>query len=126
MARRNTNGEGSKPAKWQGRWRASITVGYDTSGKQRQRYVYGSTHGECLQKWRELKRQFNSGELTGDAGLTFEAWFARWLKVKAKEVKPRTLEEYEYTSRHFMPRLKRKKLMSIKPLEIQQLQVDIS
>ena len=44
---RNADGLGTRPHKWRGRWRAALTVGYDTLGKPDRRGVYGLTQAEC-------------------------------------------------------------------------------
>ena len=53
MARkRRGRGEGSIFQRADGRWTATITVGYDGNGKRKRRTVYGKTkHGISLSFW---------------------------------------------------------------------------
>ena len=118
--------DGLAPHKWKDRWRAGITVGMNAKGKQKRKYCYGKTKEECVKKWSELKRQSNDGTLIMEESMMLSQWFEHWLKVKAKEISARTIEEYGYTLRHILPRIGRYKLDKLKPLHVQHMQLDIS
>lgn len=120
------NADGQAPHKWRGRWRAAITVGSNSKGKQKRKYCYGKTKEECLREWNKLKRQFDDGTLITEESMTLNQWFEHWLKVKEREISARTIEEYGYTLRHILPRIGRYKLDKLKPLHIQHMQLDIA
>lgn len=122
---RNVSGEGLKPHKWQGRWRSGLTVGWDANGKQKIKYFYGKTQRECQTKLNEAKVQRAAGTLQTERALTVNEWFKHWLEVKGREVSARTAEEYEYTSRHILPRIGKVKLDKLTPMQVQRLQLDV-
>jgi hypothetical protein len=64
--KRNTKrgkGEGSVFELQNGTWRGKVTVGYTEDGKQRFRWVSGTTQAEALAKVAEIKQQLLTGTL---------------------------------------------------------------
>ena len=118
--------DGLAPHKWRGRWRAAITIGYDETGKQRQKYCYAKTKGECTELWNKLKHDFNGGILVTEASMTLNDWLTHWLGVKSKEVSARTIEVYEYSIKHIRPYLGRTKIEKITPINVQKMQLLIA
>jgi integrase len=122
---KNVSGEGLKPHKWQGRWRGGLTIGFDTAGKQKIKYYYGKTQTECQFKINEAKKQRDEGTLRTERSMSVKEWVDHWLEVKKTEVTERTLEEYEYNSRHLMPRIGKVKIDKLTALQVQKAQLDI-
>lgn len=119
------NNDGLAPRKWRDRWRAAATVGYDQRGKQIQKYVYGKTERECLDKLNDLKRQIGEG-MSPVKDMTLSQWIDEWLKAKKAELEPKTVREYRYTWRHAQPYVGRHKLGSLTPLHVQRMQLAVS
>ena len=117
---RNADGQGRKPHKWRGRWRAYLTVGYKPNGSPDRRYVYGATEGECLDKLDELRRQHRLGAL-GDASVTVADYLTDWLDQKRLEVKRRTVDEYERELAHALPHIGHVKLSQLTALHVQRM-----
>ncbi|HRP46607.1 MAG TPA: site-specific integrase [Trueperaceae bacterium] len=119
MARKRANGEGTITRRKDGRWQGAITIGRDEEGKQLRKTVYGRTQAEVRKKLDDLKKTIGATDLTSEA-VTLEAYLARWLEEKARQVKPRTIESYKYTiERYINPKLGRVKLTKLTPLNIQ-------
>ncbi len=85
------NAEGQAPHKWRGKWRASITIGYNAAGKQERKYCYGKTRQECVKLWNKLKIQNDDGTLIAEETMTVSSWFEHWIKVKETEIAARTI-----------------------------------
>jgi len=119
------NLEGQAPKKWRGRWRASVLAGYDGYGKQKRKYCYGATKRECLERWNELKKRQAENTLPQEKSMTLKQWFDHWIEVKAREVSPRTIEEYEFTFGYILSRIGRIRLDKLTPLDVQKMQIDI-
>ena len=101
MARKRANGEGTITKRKDGRWQAAVTVGYDHNGKQKRKTLYGRTQGEVRAKLDELKQTLDSTDPTAE-DMTLDAFLTRWLNEKARQVKPRTLESYQYTVKRYI------------------------
>ena len=105
MPKRRSPGEGSITRRKDGAWQGSITIGYDTNGKQRRRYASGRTQAEVRNKLHDLKTQHRAGKLPIQ-DIPFADYADTWLREKARQVKPRTIESYRYTMHHYLvPRL---------------------
>lgn len=57
--------------------------------------------------------------------MTVRSWLDHWLEVKKTEVTERTLEEYEYNSRHLLPLIGKVKIDKLTALQVQKAQLDI-
>ena len=53
--------EGSIYRRSDGKWCATLAVGYDQNGKRKRRYLYGRTKAEVLEKLGELKGKHKAG-----------------------------------------------------------------
>lgn len=110
---------------WKG-WQGSVSLGYKPSGKRDRRTVYGATQEEVRQKLEALKRQVAEGTFT-DSKLTVKGYLERWLTHKEGQVKPRTAEAYRHSvERHIIPRIGRKRLDKLTPLDVQGMVSDIA
>lgn len=123
---KNLSGQGETPRRWKGRWRARLTLGFDASGKQVRKAVYGKTAAECQAKLDELKRQRAEGaDLLGDDP-TISGYLSEWLRVKAREVSSRSVDIYRKEIRHVEKHLGRVHLSKLTPLQVQRMQLAIA
>lgn len=119
MARRRAHGEGTIFLTDKGRWRADVSLGYDSEGKRIRKTLYGVTQKEVRQKLDALKQQFAQGTYS-DTKLTVKDYLEQWLKEKARQVKPRTLELYTHCiNAHIVPHIGRVRLAKLTPIEVQ-------
>jgi integrase len=100
----------------------------DATGK---RHYHNKTfHGaqRDAQKWLTLAlRRRDMGEPIEDTDRRFSDWLDDWLKIKAKSVRPRTLEIYtDNINRHVRPALGKRKLAGIVAGDIQKLYDDLT
>lgn len=88
--------------------------------------VYGKTQAEAREKLEALKRRVAEGTVT-DTNLTVRAYLEQWLTYKEGQVKPRTAELYRHLSEYYiMPRLGRKRLDKLTPLDVQGMVTDVA
>jgi integrase len=113
MAKKNGNGEGSRPRKRpDGRWEARYTIHTPTGPKRKT--VYGRTRQEVAQKLACALSDRAQG-LTFEAGsLKLGEYLDRWLPDIHNTVRQRTWERYEQIVRvHIKPVLGRVKLKDL-------------
>lgn len=120
------NAEGQAPHKWRGKWRASITIGYNSAGKQKRKYCYGKTRQECVKLWNKLKIQNDDGTLITEETMSVASWFEHWIKVKETEISARTIELYGYNIQHILPYIGRAKLNKLTAVQVQRMQINIA
>lgn len=109
---RQVAGQGTKPHKWRGRWRAALTIGYDRDGKQLREWVYAATRGECQDKLDKLKEARNTGIIL-DERITLGQWLDEWLSGQRLRIKARTVDLYERDVNLLGRRVKSKQLRKI-------------
>lgn len=120
MPKRRSPGEGSITRRKDGSWQGSITIGYDRDGKQRRRYVSGRTQAAVRTKLHALQTQLQAGQLPADE-IGVAAFLEMWLKEKARQVKPNTIQSYRYTiEQYVLPRVGQHKLHKLTSLVVQQ------
>jgi len=80
------------------------------------------------QKWLTMAlRRRDMGEPIEDTGRSVATWLDEWLKMKAKTVRPRTLEIYTANiERHVKPALGNRKLSSVVAGDIQKFYSDLA
>lgn len=120
MARRG-HGEGSIYRRKDGRWTASISLGFDSQGRMKRRYVYGRTRREVAEKLAVLQEQRRQGKLASPARETLGEFLDRWLvDVVEQTVRPKTVEGYRVVvDVHIKPALGKVPLQQISPAHIQ-------
>ncbi len=117
--RRRGKGEGTAYEYKPGKWTAQVSLGYDGEGKRKRRTMYGKTQAEVMAKVRQIHQQLADGTYS-DTDLTVKAYLERWLKEKARTVKPRTAELYkEQAERYVYPRIGNIRLVKLTPLQVQ-------
>lgn len=91
---KKANGEGSIN-RYKNGWRASLSLGYNDSGKIIRKAFYGRTKMEAINKMNEYKDKKLKGMLPKDEKITLEQWYNKWLfEFKANELKTSTIEWY--------------------------------
>ena len=118
--RKRGHGEGSIYRRKDGRWAASITLGYDAQGRQRKRTVYGKTRAEVAEKLTALLAEKQKGMLADPTRETVGEFLERWLRdVVAHSVRTKTLEAYTVAVKaHLIPGLGKIKLSKLTPAQI--------
>lgn len=123
MAKRNANGDGSIYQRKDGRWCASVTIGYDENGKQKKKYIYDRDRDIVREKLRALQNDIalNGGYIRDDL-ITLKQWGATYLNEFVKStVRPSTYDSYELILRKHIGNdcIANMKLIDIKSFHIQ-------
>ena len=122
--RRRTNGEGAVYQTKDGRWRATLDLGWE-HGKRQRKYLSGPTKAAVGRAVREALAQVESGvPLTRDGiGPTVEEWLWYWHdNVQARRVREATLSAQEVViRRHLVPHLGRIRLRELTPEHVESL-----
>jgi integrase len=120
------NGEGTVFQRADGRWVAKITVGLAPNGRQKFKERTAATEKEALLLKRTLLDEHAAGIISDPERTTVQQYLERWLESKRGQVKPRTLELYEYDLKHYaIPRIGRHKLTKLTAMHVQAMQEDI-
>ncbi len=80
MRRRRGNNEGSLYQRADGRWCATITIGYGEDGKRRRRTVFGKTKKDVQANLAKLASQKLDGTLGEPSKLTVAQFLRRWIE----------------------------------------------
>ena len=114
MSNKRSNGEGNIIRRNDGRWQASIAVGFDYNGKLQRKYFYGQTRKEVQEKL-DAFRKTDFSSLSSKEEFTLSQWMQLWLNTyKKHSVKSRTFEQYESVSRlYIVPALGNLKLQDL-------------
>ena len=122
--RRRTNGEGAVYQTKDGRWRATLDLGWE-HGKRQRKYLSGPTKAAVGRAVREALAQVESGvPLTRDGiGPAVEEWLWYWHgNVQARRVRESTLSAQEVViRRHLVPHLGRIRLRELTPEHVESL-----
>jgi integrase len=88
---RRAGGDGSIYKIAEGKYRGSVTVGYDAkTGKQRRKYIRGKSEEEVRAKLRKLLPDSSNRLVNSPERVTVEAWVKRYVEYRASEVRPNT------------------------------------
>lgn len=118
MAKRRGNGEGSIYLRSDGRWVASVDLGY-RAGKRRRRVVYGRTRKEVAEKLKGLHRQQQEGTLQAASKLTVGGHLLDWLEGAKARRRATTIEVYtRIINTHIIPRIGRVRIQQLTPDDI--------
>ncbi|WP_309707347.1 site-specific integrase [Armatimonas sp.] len=114
MARRGHN-EGTIYQREDGRWCASISLGYDEKGNRRRKYIYGATRREVSTKLKAAQAGVSAGiEPVRDdrtVAQLVEAWLTDSVRPKTRDSTYRWYEQY--SRNHITPYLGREKLSKV-------------
>jgi integrase len=120
MAKHRANGEGTIYQRKDGRWCASISIGY-FNGKLKRKNLYARTRKEVVDKMKVALRDQQQGINIAPARLTVKQFLELWLEqvVKVRN-RPRTYETYQHTvNRYITPRLGHYQLTRLNPGHVQ-------
>ncbi len=119
--KRRGNGEGSIYRRSDGKWCATLAIGYDQNGKRKRRYLYGRTKAEVLDKLGELKSDVRASTVSEPNRITVGEYCVNWLDTVAKSsVRVTTLSTYRSILRnHIVPHIGGNRLSQLAPLHLQ-------
>lgn len=124
--RRRSNGDGAVYQTKDGRWRATVDLGWK-DGKRQRKYLSGPTKAAVGRSVRESLAQVESGiPLTRDGiGPTVEEWLWYWHdNVQARRVREATLSAQEVIiRRHLAPKIGRVRLRELTPEHVEAMLV---
>lgn len=121
-------GDGTKPyQRPDGRWAASIEVGWSENGKRRRRWVTAKTKAECARKLRNAKREINSANATSTLpNLTVKRWADEWLPIKATELRPKAYASLEtHVTRWIVPNIGQRRIHDLTPTDVRKIDAAI-
>ena len=121
MARRGPH-EGSIYERDDGRWAATLHLGY-ANGRRQRKTFYGPTRAAVKDKLVAAQRDLQAGIAPANEKLTLAAFLDSWLKdTAAQTVRPRTLERYEQiVAKHIVPTLGKTPVARLTPQQVQGL-----
>lgn len=126
MAKRRGHGEGSIHLRDDGRWCASIDLGY-RNGRRRRKHIYGKTRKEVAEKLKVALRDQQRGVLNAGEDQTIGEFLDAWLEQNVKVTnKPSTYKSYkDLVERHIKPAIGKVKLTKLTPQHVQELLVEV-
>src|SRR5262245_37224748 len=120
--KRRGRGEGSIFERPDGTWSASVSLGYDETGKRRRRSVYGKTKAEVQDKLKKLQTDTGNGRAVGADRLTLSRYLENWLAGVRPTVQPNTYIPYErHVRKAISPHLGSIKLAKMEPAHVRLL-----
>jgi integrase len=129
MSKRRANGEGAIYKSKDGRWRASVELGWK-DGKRQRKVLSGATKAEVAQKLRQVQGQQDDGlPISRDGrGPTVEKWLWHWLdNVQGRRVRERTLmTQTSIVQTHIVPSIGKVRLRDLLPDHIEQLEAEVA
>ena len=125
MAGRRGNGEGSiyQRTTTDGRWCASVSLGYDENGKPVRKVVTAKTRAEVVKKLKAMQRLLDDGLPLPDPAMTVAQLLDRWYEdVLRHQVAESALLGYRsIATNHIVPTLGRKKLAALTTSDVDRL-----
>ncbi len=120
MSRRRGHNEGSIYRREDGRWVASISLGYE-NGKRKRKHVLGKTRQEVSGKLHKLLRAVAQGLPAPSERLRLGQFLQRWLVDSVRPtVRPRTFDSYEMVvRRHLAPVMGHLRMGLLRPSQVQ-------
>jgi integrase len=123
MASRHGRGEGTIFKRSDGRWEATIDLGWRPNGGRHRKSFYGQTRAEAASKLREAQAAVDRGQPLLDARVTVGDFLGRWL---GEVVKPRRSFGHwrnceQYVRLHILPELGRVTLAKLSAADVEGL-----
>jgi integrase len=116
---RRGHGEGGIYQRADGRWYASVDLGF-MNGKRKRKVIYGKTRKEVADKLKALHRDQAAGVTIAPEQYTVAEFLDRWLRELICHRRPRTQESYEGMIRlHIVPYVGTHKLQKLLPEHVQ-------
>lgn len=101
---RRGRGEGGIRQRVDGRWEATISLGYDAQGKRVRRYVYGASKEEVRSKLAQFQQDALYGLPVKPEKLTFAQHYEDWLRTKEASRRSATYLKYRRIGKvHLLP-----------------------
>jgi integrase len=125
--KRRGRGEHSVYQRADGRWAASISLGYREGGQRKRRVVYGATKKEVQDKLDSLRRDVATGTKIEPTKTTVKEFLARWLAIDVKPNRqPGTYRSYAGTLKnHVYPRIGSVRLQNLDAMQVASLYVEL-
>lgn len=117
MAKRS-HGEGSIRRRKDGRWDCRIMDGYQDNGRPHVHTFYGKTQKEVREKLKAFLEARSAG-IDMSVKYTFSDWADTWFENHKDNITPTTQESYKYTLRVLKDRFGKRKLLDIKPYDVE-------
>jgi integrase len=119
-ARRRGSGEGSIHLRPDGRWCATVDLGY-VNGKRKRKYLYGDTRKHVAEKLKVAQAAQLAGAHLDIERQTVAQFLERWLsEVVSRRNKIRTVDGYtQIVRQHLIPHLGRHSLTKLTPEHVQ-------
>lgn len=123
--KRRGNGEGSVFELPDGSWRGYVTVGFDNRGRQVKRWRRGKTQREVVARLNEIAHLAGSRRVLNPEKVTVGEWLGRFVDLRARSVRPRTLENYAHYLGKIGPAIGSVPLAKLTPMQIRGLYVGL-
>lgn len=124
---RRGRGEGSVYQRKDGRWTASLSLGYDAKGKRIRRDLYGDTKQEVLEQLRQLQAAADRGELPPPDKLTVSQYLHFWLEAIKPNVATLTYIPYQRdVEKAIIPHIGTIRLAKLTSLHVQRMYARLS
>lgn len=121
MSKRRGHGEGSLYLRGDGRWAATIDLGW-RDGKRVRRSFYAATRREVVEKLKAARKAVDAGLQPSSDRLTVAAYLEDWLDATRETIRPSTWERYRGMVRtHHVPRLGRIPLSKLTPGDVERM-----
>ena len=123
--KRRGNSEGSIYQRSDGRWTASVSLGYSQDGKRKRKVVYGTTKKEVQDKLSNLQGEKTTGKLTVNTSTaTVEDYLMHWLKTCSPEGRGQSSHERneQHCRIHWIPRIGNVKLVKLNATHLRAVQ----
>jgi len=119
---RRGHNEGGIRKRADGRWEASIDLGYQ-DGKRRRHFFYGKTRAEAARKLREAQHKIGAGVPLGDSRQAVATLLSVWLELqRSGEKSPNTIDNYEWAiNTYLVPQLGRIPVNRLQPEHVDEL-----
>ncbi len=127
MGKRRGHGEGSIFQRDDGRWCASVDLGYRNGGRRR-KWIYGKTRKEVAEKLKVALRDQQRGVLNAGEDQAVGDFLDIWLEQNVKVTnKASTHQSYsDLVRRHIKPAIGKVKLSKLTPQQVQALLQEVS
>lgn len=117
-SRRRGIGEGSVRERRPGQWEARVTVGFDVSGRQVRRSLYGKNRADVVAKMNEALRGLTVGVSPASDRQTVGDFLSSWIDGETS-IRPTTARRYRGLIEHqLIPLLGRVKLAQLTPQQV--------
>lgn len=84
MPNKRGNGEGIISKRKNGNWFAAVTVGRNTDGSLKRKFIYGKTRLEVSKKITEIQNEVIKNSYFEPTKMTFSEWLDTWLNEYKK------------------------------------------